>query len=99
MDSINKEHIVAGVIGGVTALFLGYGLRKIMWRRRWAKKCSDPNWKRPQAELLTMVSERMPKAVGPFCFGKVIKMRDGSRLAWSSGQLGLDPVTGKFKEG
>jgi hypothetical protein len=33
MDSIKKEQVVAGVIGGVTALALAYITRRLVWRR------------------------------------------------------------------
>ncbi|TNV75503.1 hypothetical protein FGO68_gene7833 [Halteria grandinella] len=97
MDSINKQQLVAGVIGGFTALTLAFVARRFYWRRRWANKNKD--WKRPQSELLTLQSTRMPKAVGPFSLGKLIKQRDGSLLAWTSGQLGINPETGKLNEG
>ena len=41
----------------------------------------------------------MPKAVGPYCLGKIIKNPNGSQYGYSSGQLGLVPETGEFAVG
>ena len=46
-----------------------------------------------------MESENLPAAVGPYCKGKMVQYGNGSALAWSSGQLGLEPKTGNFPEG
>jgi enamine deaminase RidA (YjgF/YER057c/UK114 family) len=40
-----------------------------------------------------MLSEKLPAAVGPYSLGKIIHFKSGSALAFSSGQLGLDPKT------
>lgn len=42
-----------------------------------------------------MQSDKLPAAVGPYTFGKVINMPNG-QLAFTSGQLGLDPKTGNL---
>ena len=46
-----------------------------------------------------MQSDQLPAAVGPYSLGKVIKQSDGSLLAFTSGQLGLDPKTNTLVEG
>jgi hypothetical protein len=38
MDSIKKEQVVAGVIGGFTALALAYIARKYVFRRKCGKE-------------------------------------------------------------
>jgi enamine deaminase RidA (YjgF/YER057c/UK114 family) len=38
----------------------------------------------------------MPAAIGPYSKGKLIKLPDGSLMAYSSGQLGLDPKTNEL---
>lgn len=40
-----------------------------------------------------MKSDRLPAAVGPYSLGKIVKLANGSALAFSSGQIGLDPKT------
>lgn len=40
-----------------------------------------------------MTSSRLPAAVGPYSLGRLIPLSDGSAIAFSSGQLGIDPVT------
>lgn len=85
MDSITKQHIISGVIGGVTTLVLAIGIRKLMWRRHWKR--------RGGSKVVTMQAESLPKPVGPFSPGKMIQYPHGSQLAYSSGQLGIDPAT------
>ena len=46
-----------------------------------------------------MISDRLPAAVGPYSLGKIIKNSDGSVMAYTSGQLGLDPKTNLLVEG
>ena len=48
------------------------------------------------AKIITMTSDKLPKAIGPFSAGKMIRYADGSVQAWSSGQLGFDPATGNL---
>ncbi len=86
MDSIKKDQVVAGLIGGVTALTLAFVARKFMWRR-WRKGGKGGRW--GPATLTTMPSTHLPAAIGPYSFGKMITMPNGSIYAWSSGQLGL----------
>jgi 2-iminobutanoate/2-iminopropanoate deaminase len=86
MDSIKKEQVVAGVIGGFTALALAYIARKYVFRRKWGK---GGRW--GPAQIITMPSTHMPAPIGPYSFGKMIQMPNGSIYAWSSGQLGLKP--------
>ena len=85
MDGVKKELVIAGIVGGFTSILLGAAVRRFMWRRH----CK--NAKRGASELLTMQSDKMPAPVGPYCFGKTIKMPNGSLFGYSSGQLGLDP--------
>ena len=92
MDSISKENIFAGVVGGVTSLFLAYALRKAVFQHRRGKWMRN----RTPAEVVTMQSENMPAAIGPYSKGKLIKLSDGSLMAYSSGQLGLDPKTNEL---
>jgi enamine deaminase RidA (YjgF/YER057c/UK114 family) len=40
-----------------------------------------------------MKSDRLPAAVGPYSMGRIINFANGSVMAFSSGQLGLDPTT------
>jgi len=95
MDSIKKDQVVAGLIGGVTALTLAFVARKFMWRR-WRKGGKGGRW--GPATLTTMPSTHLPAAIGPYSFGKMITMPNGSIYAWSSGQLGLKP-DGNLAEG
>ncbi len=90
MDSVSKQHIISGVIGGITALALAFVVRKAMWARRRG------HCKRVQPAVITMESERMPAAIGPYTKGKIVQLPDGSRFAYSSGQLGLDPATNRL---
>ncbi len=66
MDSVSQQHIISGVIGGITALALAFVVRKAMWARRRG------HCKRLEAAVITMESERMPAAIGPFCKGKLV---------------------------
>ncbi|TNV74382.1 hypothetical protein FGO68_gene11311 [Halteria grandinella] len=43
-----------------------------------------------------MPSERLPAAVGPYSLGKQVQFANGSLLAFSSGQLGLEPQSGNL---
>lgn len=99
MDSIKKEQVVAGVIGGVTALALAFITRRYVWRR-WRKGgCGGKGgWRRGPAQISSMPSTHLPPAIGPYSFGKSVQMPNGSIWAWSSGQLGLKQ-DGNFAEG
>ena len=98
MDSIKKEQIVAGVIGGVTALTLAYITRRFIWRR-WRKNGGGGKWgRRGPAQMTAMQSENLAAAIGPYSFGQMVQMPNGSTWAWSSGQLGLKK-DGNFAEG
>jgi hypothetical protein len=56
MDSIKKEQVVAGVIGGVTALTLAYITRRFIWRR-WRKNGGGGKWgRRGPAQMTAMQS-------------------------------------------
>eukprot|EP00347_Sterkiella_histriomuscorum_P018346 403345857 len=92
MDKIKSEHVIAGVIGGVTSLALAFFARKMMFRhkRGGMRKFFQ------QPEVITMQSDNMPAAIGPYTKGKLIKLQDGSMMAYSSGQLGLDPKTSEL---
>jgi hypothetical protein len=85
MDSIKKEQVVAGVIGGVTALALAYITRRYVWRR-WKKNCGGGKWgRRGPAQMTAMQSDKLPAAIGPYSFGQMVQMPNGSTWAWSSG--------------
>ncbi len=90
---IKKEQIVAGVIGGITSLALMFAYRKLFHCRGQCKAGG-----KGEMGIFNMESENMPKAIGPYSKGKMIKTRGGT-YAWSSGQLGLDPVTGELVQG
>lgn len=79
MDSISKEHVISGIIGGVTTLALAMLFKKATCKKG---KGACP---RVQGGIVTMESDRMPPAIGPYCKGKYIQYPDGSRLAYSSG--------------
>lgn len=83
MDSIKKEQVVAGVIGGFTALALAFVTRKYVWRR-WRKGCGKGGRWGP-AQVSSMPSTHLAAAIGPYSFGKMIQMPNGSIWAWSSG--------------
>ena len=91
MDKINKEHIIAGVIGGVVALGLSYASKKYLF-----KSCSKSKTGSAVGRLVTMNSDKMPAAIGPYTKGKMVDFGNGQYLAWSSGQLGLDPNTNEL---
>ena len=94
MDKISKDHFIAGAIGGVTALLMAMAVKRFLWRRRGGK-CGG-KWRRPEATIVTMESENLPKAIGPYSKGKMVDFGNGSYMAWSAGQLGLDPKTGEL---
>jgi 2-iminobutanoate/2-iminopropanoate deaminase len=98
MEGIKKEHVIAGVIGGVTSLALAMIARRVM-RKAWKRGGCGKKWGRGESKLLTMQSDKMPQPVGPYSFGKMIQNPNGSMYGWSSGQLGLDPVTGELVQG
>ncbi len=64
-----------------------------VFEREWIEDAA------PKSSSLVMQSTNLPAAVGPYSFGKVIKQADGSLLAFTSGQLGLDPKTNLLVEG
>jgi hypothetical protein len=94
MSNIQKEHIIAGVIGGAASLFLAFAARRLIWGRRRG----GGRWNH-DAKIVTMESENMPAAIGPYSKGKLVQMPNGSCFAWSSGQLGLDPRTNELVKG
>ena len=90
MDSINKEHVISGIIGGITTLALAGLVTKVcpkVFSRCCSKATQDGSFK---AGITTMVSQRAPAAIGPYSVGKKILLT-GGMLAYSSGQLGMDP--------
>jgi len=89
---IRKEQIVAGIIGGVVSLGLLFATKKLIR----GGKCHRNRWMLAKAKVNTMESPNMPAAIGPYCKGKLIEFKDGSRLCYSSGQLGLDPRTNEL---
>ncbi len=84
MESNKKELIIAGIIGGITSLAVSMFAKRLLWRRRWGKGHG-----RGGAQILKMQSDKLPAPIGPYCFGKMAQMPNGSIYAWSSGQLGL----------
>lgn len=34
MDSVSKQHVISGIIGGITALGLAFIIRRAMWAGR-----------------------------------------------------------------
>lgn len=46
-----------------------------------------------------MKSDKLAKPLGPYCAGRIVRMADNSRLAYTSGFIGQDPVTSKLVEG
>lgn len=40
-----------------------------------------------------------PQAVGPYSHAQVVRLHGGSRLVFTSGQVGLDPTTGEIVAG
>ena len=90
MDSISKEHVISGLIGGAASIIIAIAVRKLIWRRGgWGRK-----WR--ESKIVTMESENMPAAIGPYSKGKMVQMGSGSCFAWSSGQIGVDPKTNKL---
>ena len=79
MDKIQKEHVIAGVIGGFTSFLFAFGMIKLR-RRMYHKKMVHR-----QAAVTTMTADNMPPAIGPFSMGKKIELLDGSVMAYSSG--------------
>ena len=98
MEGTKKEIIIAGVVGGITSLVVAGLARRFFWHR-WRKGGGHKRGGRGEAQLLKMQSDKMPAPVGPYCFGKMIQMPNGSLYGWSSGQLGLDPATGELAKG
>lgn len=94
---IKKELVIAGLIGGITSLVLAYATKRVMWRRRCGKGKGGRKW--GESQLVSMESDKLPAAIGPYTKGKMIKNHNGSAYAWSSGQLGLDPATGELVQG
>ena len=48
------------------------------------------------AGIKTMESDKLPPAIGPYTKGKLICYGNGSVMAYTSGQLGLDSTTGNL---
>ena len=84
MDGVKKELVIAGVIGGVASLVMAGLARRFIWRA-WKRGGHGGRRGWGEAKLLTMQSDKMPAPVGPYCFGKVIQMPNGSLYGWSSG--------------
>ena len=40
-----------------------------------------------------------PKAIGPYSQAQVVRLHGGSRMVFTSGQIGLDPATGELVAG
>jgi 2-iminobutanoate/2-iminopropanoate deaminase len=40
-----------------------------------------------------------PAAIGPYSQAQVVRLHGGNRLVFTSGQIGLDPASGKLLEG
>ena len=89
---IKKDQLLAGIIGGIVSLGLAYATRKLVWGRH----CHKKDWWNKKDRVNVMESPNMPAAIGPYCKGKLIEFKDGSRLCYSSGQLGLDPKTNEL---
>ena len=43
--------------------------------------------------------EDAPKAIGPYRQAQVVRLHGGNRMVFTSGQVALDPATGKLVEG
>ncbi|TNV75458.1 hypothetical protein FGO68_gene9159 [Halteria grandinella] len=97
MDSATKQTVISAVIGGLAALTIAFAAKKIRCKLR-NKRGGHHHW-RSQSELITLDSNNMPAAIGPYTKGKMVKLSDGSALAWSSGQLGLDPKSNDLVTG
>jgi hypothetical protein len=95
MDSVIKEQVLSGVIGGFAALALAYVARKYVIKRF---RKGGKGGRRGPSTLTTMPCSHLPKPVAPISFGKMITLPNGSIFAWSSGQLGMKPE-GAFAEG
>ena len=97
MEGINKEHVIAGVIGGFSSLLLAFAIRKVIHRGH-CQRMRKHGWGK-QAEIVAMESARLPAAIGPFSKGKMIRQPNGALYAWTSGQLGMNPETGALAQG
>lgn len=85
---VEKEHIISGIIGGITSLSIAAIACK--FGRRDKKTVVNVS---EIAKVITMTSSGIPNPIGPFTPGKLIMYGD-SKLAFTSGALGLDPKTG-----
>jgi 2-iminobutanoate/2-iminopropanoate deaminase len=47
----------------------------------------------------TVQVDGAPKAIGPYSQAQVIRLHGGNRLVFTSGQVALDPASGKMVEG
>ena len=67
MENVRKELVIAGIVGGVTSLAVAFVARRFLWKRgchggrRWGEQ-----------KIVTMESENMPAAVGPYSKGKIV---------------------------
>ena len=43
--------------------------------------------------------DNAPKPVGPYAQAQVVRLHGGNRLVYTSGQIGLDPESGKMVDG
>jgi len=92
---IKKEHIIAGVVGGVVSLALAAMTKRIV-KKGWSGCCSKASGDSSETpQIITMTSFKIPAAIGPYTPGKMIQCC-GIKYAISSGQIGIDPITKKL---
>ena len=87
VENIKKELVISAFAGAAIALSVN---ALICTLRRG--KCPKSV---PQAPACTTVpgielmkSDKLPKAVGPYCSGRIVRLADNSRLAYTSGFIG-----------
>lgn len=91
MSTINKETLVAGIIGGVVTaglLFAGSFLTK----RRGCHGGRGRPWKEfPKLEKLD--DKSMPQSIAPYSHAQGITYHNGASLVYTAGQLAINPET------
>lgn len=80
MENVKQEHVIAGIIGGVSTLFLAFAIRKGMRQLGLKKRCGPPP---PKVECA--VSTKLPAALGPYSAGKKISYKRGTQYLYTSG--------------
>ena len=84
MDNIKRDHVIAGIIGGVSTVFIGLLIKKLVKKGHCGK--GGP----PPPIVSAVKSEKISKSLGPFSAGKLISYKRGPQWLFTSGTIGID---------